>query len=90
MPDLIGVLGYWNANIFLARIDIIEETKIDRCGRFREKRKVHAIAQPRRAKRIRKTEPSLYLSHKRAAFLSDMEHVGNYQVRAGSPEPSRF
>ena len=78
MPDLIGMFGHWNANILLARLDIIEEAKINRRGRFRKKRKVHAVAQPRRAQWIRKTEPSLYRSHKRAAFLSDMEHVGNY------------
>jgi hypothetical protein len=71
------MFGHWNANILLARINIIEEAKINRRSRFRKKRKVHAVAQPRRAKWIRKTEPSPYRSHKRAAFLSDMEHVGN-------------
>ena len=39
---------------------------------------VDAVAHPGRAKWIRKTGPSLYRSHKRAAFLSDMEPVGNY------------
>src|SRR6266478_291769 len=66
MPDLIGVFSHWNANIFLVRVEIIEEAKINRSSRFRKKRKVHAVAQPRRAKWIRKTKPSLYRSHKRA------------------------
>src|SRR5207253_10613860 len=87
MPDLIGMFGHWNANILLARLDIIEEAKINRRGRFRKKRKVHAVAQPRRAKWIWKTEPSLYRSPKRAAFLSDMEHVGNYYGKAIPPKP---
>ena len=73
MPDLIGMFGHWNTNIFLARVRVIEQTKIDRGGGFGKKRKVDPIAQPCCAKRIWITKPSLYRSHKRAAFLSNMD-----------------
>src|SRR5205823_12880059 len=77
MPHLIGMFGHRNPNIFLARVDVIEETKINRSSRFGKKRKVHAVAQPRRTEWIWITKPGLYRSHKVAAFLSNMEGVGN-------------
>src|SRR6266516_1385945 len=75
MPDLIGVLDHRNANVFLARVDIVEQAKINRSGRFRKEGKIYAVAQPRCAQRIRIAKPSLYRSHKRAAFLSDTERA---------------
>src|SRR5207253_1021805 len=77
MPDLIGMFDDWNPNIFLARVDVNEETKINRSGRFRKKRKVHTVAQPGRAKWIRIAEPSLYRRHKRAAFIGHGTRIGN-------------
>src|SRR6266581_1849503 len=67
MPHLIGMFRHRNPNIFLARVDVIEETKITRSSHFGKKRKVHAVAEPRRTEWIRITKPGLYRSHKRAA-----------------------
>src|SRR6266705_5168057 len=77
MPHLIGMFGNGNPNIFLTRVDVIEETKINRSSGFGKKRKVHAVAQPRRTEWIWITKPGLYRSHKGAAFLSNTEGVGN-------------
>src|SRR5260370_20549495 len=77
MPHLIGMFGHRNPNIFLTRVDVIEETKINRSSRFGKKRKVHAVAQPRRAKWIRITKPGLYRRHKRAAFIGHGTRIGN-------------
>src|SRR5260370_8615371 len=77
MPHLIGMFGHRNPNIFLTRVDVIEETKINRSSRFGKKRKVHAVAQPRRAKWIRIAEPGLYRCHKRAAFIGHGTRIGN-------------
>src|SRR6266403_2317812 len=77
MPHLIGMFGHRNPNIFLTRVDVIEETKINRSSRFRKERKVHAVAQPRRAKWIRITKPGLYRCHKRAAFIGHGTRIGN-------------
>src|SRR5438045_5174002 len=77
MTHLIVMFGHRNPNIFLARVYVIEETKINRSSRFGKKRKVHAVAQPGRTEWIWITKPGLYRSHKVAAFLSNMEGVGN-------------
>ena len=75
MPHLIGVLGDGNANVFFGGLNIVEQAKLNRSGRFRKEGKVYAVAQPGRAQRIGITEPTLYRSHKRAAHLCGMERA---------------
>jgi len=72
VPNLIGLFCHWNANIFLLRIETVEQAKIDTRRRRGKHRKVHAVTQPGRTERIRIAEPGLYRSHKRE-FLSNME-----------------
>src|SRR6266403_674071 len=85
MPHLIGMFGNRNPNIFLSRVDVIEETKINRSSRFGKKRKVHAVAQPRRTEWIWITEPGLYRSHKRAAFIGHATRIGNSRFALDPP-----
>src|SRR5437016_14601285 len=77
MPHLIRMFGHRNPNIFLSRVDVSEETKINRSSGFGKKREVHAVAQPRRTEWIRVTKPGLYRSHKRAAFIGHATRIGN-------------
>jgi hypothetical protein len=78
MPDLISVFSDRNANVFFGGLDVLEQAQFNTGGVLGKNGEVDTVAHPGRAKWIRKTEPSLYRSHKRAAFLSDMEPVGNY------------
>ena len=95
VPDLVGVLGDRDANIFFGSVNILEQAKLNRSGRFGKKGKVDAVAQPRRAQGIWITEPGPYRSHKRAAHLCGMERglaITNVKSRKQNKErrlPSR-
>jgi hypothetical protein len=75
VPDLVGVLGDRDANIFFGSVNIVEQAKLNRSGRFGKKGKVDAVAQPRRAQGIWITEPGPYRSHRCAAHLCGMERA---------------
>ena len=47
MPDLIGVFGHRNANVFLGRIDVIEKAEIDRSRVLGKDGEVDAVARAR-------------------------------------------
>src|SRR5204863_4021497 len=95
VPDLVGVVDDRNANIFFGSVNILEQAKLNRSGRFGKKGKVDAVAQPRRAQGIWITEPGPYRSHKRAAHLCGMERalaITNVKSRKQNKErrlPSR-
>ena len=64
VPDLIGVLGHRDANVFLARIGRIEKTEINRRGAFGEEGEIDAVLHPGGAERIGIAEPNFYGSHR--------------------------
>ncbi len=95
MPDLIGVLGDGNSNVFFGGLNVVEQAKLNRSGCFRKEREVDAVAHPRRAQRIGITKPGLYRSHKRAAHLCGMERAlaitnGGVWERRGEREIGLF
>ena len=57
---MLGALGHWDSNVFLGRIDSIEQAKIDAGRVFGKNGEVHAVSRPRRTERIRMPEPRLY------------------------------
>jgi hypothetical protein len=60
VPDIISSFRYRNADVFLARIDAIEQAKVDTGGALRKERKIHAVPPPGRAKWIWISEPGGY------------------------------
>ena len=70
MPDLVRVFRHRDANIFLGRVDIIEEAEIDRGRHFGKNREVNSVAEPGRSERIGIAQPNLYRRHKMESFLS--------------------
>ena len=96
VPDLVGVLGHRDADIFLACFGAIEETEIDRGRCLGEKRKIHPVAEPGGAERIRIAEPDFDGSHERADvfILSEGTHAsvavaagGNNEIRVTNLKP---
>ena len=86
MPDMLSALGDWNSNIFLWRIDSIEQAKIDPGRVFGKKSEVHAASRPSCTQRIRVPEPSLYRSHKlRIASILQRVSLGNSETRYALP-----
>jgi hypothetical protein len=73
VPDLIGVFGDRDANVFFSRLDVVEQAKLNTGSVLGKDGKVDAVPHPRRAQRIGVTEESPYRSHKRAAHLSGIE-----------------
>ena len=73
MPDLIGVFGDRDANVFFSRLDAVEQAKLNTGGVLGKDGKVDPVPRPRRAQRIGVAQESPYRSHKRAAHLSGIE-----------------
>jgi L,D-transpeptidase catalytic domain len=63
MPDLIGLLTHRDPDVFLARIRLVEQTKIDRGGTVGEERKIDSISRPGCAEGIGSTHPCLDRIH---------------------------
>src|SRR5437868_11974955 len=70
VPDLVGLFRYRDPDIFLRRIDVIEEAKIDRGRVLGKNREVDSVAEPGRSERIRIAEPNFYRRHKTERVLS--------------------
>src|SRR5204863_8850240 len=68
VPDLVGLFRYRDPDIFLGRIDIIEEAKIDRGRVLGKNREVDSVAEPGRSERIGIAEPNFYRRHKTSVF----------------------
>ena len=75
VPDLIGVFGHRDPHVFLRRIHVVEETKINRRGCLGKYGEVDAIPQPGGAERIRITKPNFYRGHNCNPFLSNTDYA---------------
>jgi hypothetical protein len=73
VPDLIGVFGDRDANVFFSRLDAVEQAKLNTGSVLGKDGKVDPVPHPGRTQRIGVTEESPYRSHKRAAHLSGIE-----------------
>jgi hypothetical protein len=73
VPNLIGVFGDRDTNVFFRGLDAVEQAKLNTRSVFGKDGKIDTVPHPRRAQRIGVTEKSPYRSHKRAAHLSGIE-----------------
>jgi hypothetical protein len=73
MPNLIGVFGNRDADVFFSGFDAVKQAKLNTGGVLGKDGKVDTVPHPRRAQRIGVAEESPYRSHKRAAHLSRIE-----------------
>ena len=64
VPHLVGMLRHRDANIFLRRVELIEEAEVDRVRHLGKEREIHSVAEPRRSERIGITQPNFYRRHK--------------------------
>ena len=72
MPDMTGTFRYRNTNIFVLRVDVIEQAKLDAAGVLGKEGKINAVTQPGCTERTRMTEPGFDRCHK-ARLLSAID-----------------
>src|SRR2546421_721732 len=63
MPDLLGLFAQRDADVFLWRIDVVEQAKMNFGRVFGENREIDAVSEPGRAERIRFSGPGLNCRH---------------------------
>src|ERR1044071_5652598 len=68
VPDLVCLFRHRDSNVFLGRVDIVEQAQVDGGGVLGKDREIHPVAEPGRPERIWIAQPDFYRRHKMSVF----------------------